>query len=337
MANRRTLNGQQQVNDTSNYLNHIHNQYTVLQTQINHIESDIGNALVYKGTFNGITGTVTPLTGSTITLTSGGSGGVQGHYYRVTTSGTYTLDGISTWTANDWVWHDGTVWRSAINSGGGGGGGSGDILSAGQSGGQVIRGGTAGGENLTLIPNSVGLDGSILINGTDDITRGNVNTGSVQLDGGLAIAKNITLGASGIIYTDNIEPTSGSVTLNIGNTLTTGDIQIGSATSAVTLSGAVNLSKPIKNTIVTDTNADSNPTEDQLGSVVRLARAGAQTYTMPLITAGGLRVTIINTGGGTKTIASNNSIDGLGSITLTTLYDRVDLISSFDDNRWFMV
>ncbi len=56
---------------------------------------------------------------NTPNLTSGM--GVTGHYYIVTTAGSTTLDGVSTWEVNDLVLFDGTAHRRVGGTGGGGG------------------------------------------------------------------------------------------------------------------------------------------------------------------------------------------------------------------------
>ena len=60
----------------------------------------VTGALVYQSTWNATT--------NTPALTSGS--GTKGYYYKVATSGTTTLDGISTWNVGDSVVFDGTTW-----------------------------------------------------------------------------------------------------------------------------------------------------------------------------------------------------------------------------------
>ena len=64
----------------------------------------LAGALHYEGTWNATT--------NSPTITSGTAGTNQevGSYYVVSTSGTTTVDGVSTWTAGDWIVFDGTKW-----------------------------------------------------------------------------------------------------------------------------------------------------------------------------------------------------------------------------------
>ena len=68
-----------------------------LQTQIN----NLGNGLVYKGTWNAST--------NTPTLTS--SSGTSGNYYVVSVSGSTNLNGVTDWVASDWAIYNGSVWQ----------------------------------------------------------------------------------------------------------------------------------------------------------------------------------------------------------------------------------
>lgn len=40
----------------------------------------------------------------------------DGHFYKVTTSGSTSINGISDWVAGDWIWSDGTVWNKVDNT-----------------------------------------------------------------------------------------------------------------------------------------------------------------------------------------------------------------------------
>jgi hypothetical protein len=53
-------------------------------------------------------------------LSNSGGGGLKGDTYRVSVLGTTSIDGIATWAVEDWIWHDGSVWRKSSHSGGGG-------------------------------------------------------------------------------------------------------------------------------------------------------------------------------------------------------------------------
>ena len=73
-----------------------------LQTQIN----NISGGLTYKGTWNASTNTPT-LVSST---------GTKGWYYVVSTAGSTNLDGITSWSAGDWVIYNGTSWQKIDQS-----------------------------------------------------------------------------------------------------------------------------------------------------------------------------------------------------------------------------
>jgi hypothetical protein len=57
-------------------------------------------AVVYKGTWDA--------SSNTPTLSSGS--GTTGNYYKVSTAGSTTIDGISSWVNGDWIIFDGTAW-----------------------------------------------------------------------------------------------------------------------------------------------------------------------------------------------------------------------------------
>lgn len=72
-----------------------------VQGQINSLQG----GTVYKGSWNAST--------NTPTITS--SVGVNGNYYVVTTAGTTTINGISSWAVGDWIIFNGTVWEKIPN------------------------------------------------------------------------------------------------------------------------------------------------------------------------------------------------------------------------------
>ena len=72
-----------------------------IQGQINSLQG----GTVYKGSWNAST--------NTPTITSGT--GTSGNYYVVTTAGTTTIDGISSWAVGDWIIFNGTVWEKIQN------------------------------------------------------------------------------------------------------------------------------------------------------------------------------------------------------------------------------
>ena len=68
-----------------------------LQGQIN----TLTGSLIYKGSWNAST--------NTPTITSGV--GTNGNFYIVTTAGSTTINGISSWAVGDWIIFNGTVWQ----------------------------------------------------------------------------------------------------------------------------------------------------------------------------------------------------------------------------------
>ena len=65
-----------------------------------------GGGLVYQGTWNASTNTPTLASGT----------GTNGYYYVVGTSGSTNLDGVTDWTAGDWLIFNGTAWQKIDNT-----------------------------------------------------------------------------------------------------------------------------------------------------------------------------------------------------------------------------
>ena len=64
------------------------------------IPSSLVGAVVYQGTWNANTNSPTLASGT----------GTKGYYYKVSTAGTTTIDGISSWNVGDTIIFDGTTW-----------------------------------------------------------------------------------------------------------------------------------------------------------------------------------------------------------------------------------
>lgn len=73
-----------------------------LQNQIN----GLTGSLIYKGSWNAAT--------NTPTINSGV--GVAGNFYIVTTPGSTTIDGVSSWAVGDWIIFSGAVWQKVPNT-----------------------------------------------------------------------------------------------------------------------------------------------------------------------------------------------------------------------------
>lgn len=65
-------------------------------------------ALTYQGAWNATT--------NSPALGDSGAGGVLGDFYIITTPGSTSVDGISTWLEGDWIVNNGTTWDRVINS-----------------------------------------------------------------------------------------------------------------------------------------------------------------------------------------------------------------------------
>jgi trimeric autotransporter adhesin len=73
-----------------------------LQNQIN----GLTGSLIYKGSWNAAT--------NTPTINSGV--GIAGNFYIVTTAGSTTIDGVSSWAVGDWIIFSGAVWQKVPNT-----------------------------------------------------------------------------------------------------------------------------------------------------------------------------------------------------------------------------
>ena len=62
----------------------------------------------YQGTWNAST--------NSPALSNSGGGGSKGHYHKVATAGTSSVDGIAEWAVGDWIIHNGTVWEKVDNT-----------------------------------------------------------------------------------------------------------------------------------------------------------------------------------------------------------------------------
>lgn len=112
----------------------------------------IVDGLEFKGLWNATT--------NSPTLTSGS--GVQGSLYKVSVSGTTTLDGIASWTAGDSLYFDGSTWDRIVGSAT-----SGAVLSvAGRTGNVVLS--------------SSDISGLAASATTDTTDAGNITTGTLD-------------------------------------------------------------------------------------------------------------------------------------------------------------
>lgn len=126
-------------------------------------------AVNYKGTWNAAT--------NNPALASGV--GVKGDYYVVSTAGTTTIDGISTWYVGDWIVFNGTAWQRVQ-------GGSDDpapsLLSNSSTGLMQITGPGAGTTRVVTIPNAnstmARTDAAQSFTGDQTLATGNIIQGT---------------------------------------------------------------------------------------------------------------------------------------------------------------
>ena len=69
-------------------------------------DGDTINAVAYQGTWNA----------STNTPALASAAGTDGYVYKVSTAGTTTLDGLSSWAVGDYLVYDGSQWRKGRTS-----------------------------------------------------------------------------------------------------------------------------------------------------------------------------------------------------------------------------
>ena len=71
------------------------------------VPSSLAGGLSYQSTWNATTNTPTIPAAAT---------GNKGHYYKVATAGTTTIDGINEWAIGDWIVSNGTTWDKIDNT-----------------------------------------------------------------------------------------------------------------------------------------------------------------------------------------------------------------------------
>lgn len=133
------------------------------------LPTSVTGGLKYLGTFNASTGL--PSIGSATQANNG-------HYYKVSTSGSFDINGINEWGAGDWIISNGTTWDKIDNSE--------IVLSVnGQVGNVVIDKNTIGLENVEnildankVVYSASKLTNPILVNGSswDGTTDLNIST-----------------------------------------------------------------------------------------------------------------------------------------------------------------
>ena len=174
------------------------------QVQINALS--ISGSTVYKGTWNAST--------NSPTITSGT--GTNGNYYIVSTAGSTTVDGVSTWIVGDWIIFNGTtnVWQKI---------GYQTVTSVnGITGGAI----TITTNNITEVTNlyftNARAIGSTLIgytSGAGTITSSDTVLSAIQkLNGNIAALVTGVSSVSGTTNRITATPTSGAVVVDIAST-----------------------------------------------------------------------------------------------------------------------
>jgi len=141
--------------------------------------------LTYKGDWNANANNPVLVSGS----------GTKGDYYVVTTAGTTTIDGISSWAVDDWIWFDGSVWKK---------------LAIGTENLWDLSGGS------TIVPHTSGHDlnmGSGDIIGSDIYATGTLNvTGTGAIDDISIIGSVVThrsLSTASLVFSGDTSSTAG--------------------------------------------------------------------------------------------------------------------------------
>lgn len=121
-------------------------------------------AVVYQGTWNANT--------NSPSLASGV--GTQGYYYKVSTNGATSIDGITDWKAGDWIIYNGSAWEKV--------------------------------DNTDAVPSVAGRTGAVTLSDADISGLGNSATKNVGTTAGTVAAGDDSR------FTDTRTPTDGSVT-----------------------------------------------------------------------------------------------------------------------------
>ena len=161
------------------------------------LPTSITGAVVYQGTWNAST--------NSLALASGT--GTKGNYYKVSTAGSTTLDGVSAWSVGDTVIFDGTTWDKID-------GVANEVLSVN---------GLTGVVSITTITGNAATAtrwaSPVTISATGDVT------GAVSIDGSANVSLAGTLASVGTAgsYTSVTTDAKGRVTAG-ANLVVTGDV-----------------------------------------------------------------------------------------------------------------
>jgi hypothetical protein len=179
-----------------------------LQTQIN----NLGNGLVYKGTWNAST--------NSPTLTS--SSGTSGNYYVVSVSGSTNLNGVTDWVASDWAIYNGSVWQKIDQT---------NLVTS------------VAGKTGAVVLNNTDVSGFASIaaaGGTTVLTVSSAPNYVVTGSGGQTIQlPDATTLQNGAIFSFNNNQSSGTIIVKNNSSTTVATIQSGGYVSLVLLSNSL--------------------------------------------------------------------------------------------------
>jgi hypothetical protein len=183
------------------------------------LPTSVTGGMNYQGTWNASTNTPTFVSGT----------GTKGYFYKVTTAGTTSIDGISQWNIGDSIVFDGTVWDKIDGI-------SSEVISvAGRSGAVVLSNTDISGLGTMSTQNSsaVNITGGTVAAST---ISGNITGNAANVTGTVAVANGGTGAVTLTGYVKGAGTTPLTAVANIPNTDITG-----LGTMSTQSSGAVNI------------------------------------------------------------------------------------------------
>ena len=196
-------------------------------------------------------------------------------------------------------------------------------LLAGRAGGQVLNGGTVSGEDLTLVPNSADLTGSVIVSGTDASTS--TTTGAFTVAGGVGVAGDVFAGS----LNSNTVDASTATTLSIGGTTATA-VNISQAGDTTAVAGLLTVAESLNVTGTGDATVAFTAPVFDTDTAIALA-IGPATATSVEIGATDADTTIKGaaTVDGTTTFGSNviETVAALSGASITGTYKALNTVT----------